>query len=40
MTNQFTVAVGDIQAATSWGRTRVRTLIRRPYPWSWSWSWS
>jgi len=31
MTDRFTVAVGDIQAATGWGRTRVRTLIRRPY---------
>lgn len=32
MTSQFTVGVGDIQAATGWGRTRVRTLISRPYP--------
>ena len=32
MTSQFTVGVGDIQVATGWGRTRVRSLIRRPYP--------
>lgn len=31
MTNQFTVAVGDIQTAFGWGRTRVRTLVNRPY---------
>lgn len=32
MTNQFSVGVGNIQAVTGWGRTRVRTLIKRPYP--------
>ena len=32
MTNQFTVGMGNIQAVTCWGRTRVRTLINRPYP--------
>lgn len=31
MPNQFTVGVGDIQAALGWGRTRVRTLVNRPY---------
>jgi hypothetical protein len=31
MTSNFNVGVGEIQAALGWGRTRVRTLINRPY---------
>lgn len=31
MSNKFTLGVGEIQTALGWGRTRVRTLVNRPY---------
>jgi len=32
MKSEFTLSVCDIQNSTKFGRTRVRTIIKKPYP--------